>query len=270
MRRNCEDSPRHGRQQENRNVIPEWLRVLVEIGAEALEIVLKKENAEELRNAVLHRQVPRQGYREEQDKPGNGNAAEKNFSVATQRRICAYHQHGQRGRHRAFGQSAHPEQRVKQHQPDFLAGLAPGPPAHHGQANGAETSMSVDAPRPKPIIPAEEAVINAASSSLVKRNRRMKKKMPKTSVVACAAAGTRAAQSRHTKNAVAVHHLPVEQRRLFQPRRAVQCGNNPIMPGQHFTRDLRVPRLVGAGEAKCSQAKKEKEVAHAQRQARAV
>ena len=55
--------------------------------------------------------------------------------------------------------------------------------------------MSVDAPRPKPIIPAEEAAIMAASSSLAKRKRRMKKNMPKTTAVAWNAAGMRAAQS---------------------------------------------------------------------------
>ena len=35
------------------------------------------------------------------------------------------------------------------------------------------------------------------------------------------------------------------------------------MPGQHFTGDLGVARLVRAGEAECAQSKKEKEVAHA-------
>jgi hypothetical protein len=66
------------------------------------------------------------------------------------------------------------------------------------------------------------------------------------------------------EDAIAVHHLPEQQGRLFQPGRAVQRRDNPVMPGQHLAGNLRVARLVRAGQPECAKSKKEKEVAHAQ------
>ena len=70
----------------------------------------------------------------------------------------------------------------------------------------------------------------------------------------------------HAKNAVAAHHLPKEQRRLFQPGSTVQRGNHPVMAGQHLMGNLGIARFVRAEKTKCAQSKKEKEKAHAENQ----
>src|SRR5438270_53297 len=80
--------------------------MLVEVGAKALKIVLNKEDAEELRNSVLHRQIPGQHDGREQQKADDGETAEKNLAIAAQNGIRTHHQHSQRRSHRAFRQRA--------------------------------------------------------------------------------------------------------------------------------------------------------------------
>ncbi len=130
--------------------------------------------------------------------------------------------------------------------------------------------MSVEAPRPKPIIPAEDAAIMAASSSLAKRKRRMKKKTAKDQRRGMKSRRNARGPVTHAEDAVAAHHLPVQQHRLLQPGRAVQRGDDPVMAGQHLAGNLGIARLIRAEQAKCAQSKKEKEKAHAQQPARAA
>jgi hypothetical protein len=87
--------------------------MLIKIGAKSLQIVLNKEDAEELRDFVLHRYIPGQHNSKKQNKAWDGETAEKNFAIATQHSICADYQHRKRGSHRAFGQSAHAQQSVE-------------------------------------------------------------------------------------------------------------------------------------------------------------
>ncbi len=61
--------------------------------------------------------------------------------------------------------------------------------------NGAAICMSVDAPRAKPMIATDDAVISAASSCPPGRKRRMCTKIIRTSRNAPEAEGSRAAQS---------------------------------------------------------------------------
>src|SRR5579864_9843324 len=103
--------------------------MLVEIGAKALKIVLNKEDAEELRHPVLHRQIPGQHNGKKQNKTNERQAAEKNFAVAPQHGIRAHHEHCERWSYRPFGQSAHAQQSIKDQKPELLVGLMPCPPA---------------------------------------------------------------------------------------------------------------------------------------------
>src|SRR5205807_5610267 len=52
--------PRQHAYQKNRDVIPKGLLVLIEIGAESLEVVLNEEDVEELRRPKLRHDKPRQ------------------------------------------------------------------------------------------------------------------------------------------------------------------------------------------------------------------
>src|SRR5262249_49017011 len=56
--RQREDDPRHNAQKKNRNVIPEGLRVLVQIGPKPLQVVLDEEDAKELRYLHLDGHEP--------------------------------------------------------------------------------------------------------------------------------------------------------------------------------------------------------------------
>src|SRR6266852_2423713 len=61
----------------------------------------------------------------------------------------------------------------------------------------------------------------------------------------------------HSEDFVRHHFLPVKQYWLLQPWRAVECGNNPVMSGQHLSANLRVSRLIGANQHKTSHSEKE-------------
>src|SRR5262249_5833810 len=67
----------------------------------------------------------------------------------------------------------------------------------------------------------------------------------------------------HAEDAVAVDDLPIEKRRLLEPRCVVQGRNDPLVPLEHLTRDLGVARLVGADQTEGSESEKEQEGAHA-------
>ena len=57
------------------------------------------------------------------------------------------------------------------------------------------------------------------------------------------------------------HRLPVIEHRLFEPRRALQRGCNPIGALEHFARHLRIAGFVGAEQAEGAEAIKEEESA---------
>src|SRR5258708_38188656 len=80
-RRHRENSPRQHRQKQDRNVIPERLRVLVEVGAKALQVVLNKENVKELRDLALNREIPRQHNNKEQQEARPPHAADTDLSL---------------------------------------------------------------------------------------------------------------------------------------------------------------------------------------------
>ena len=65
--------------------------MLVEIGAKTLQVVLDKEDSEELRDFVLHRQVPVQQNDKNLNQPRDGETAEENFAVAPEHGISGYH-----------------------------------------------------------------------------------------------------------------------------------------------------------------------------------
>ena len=77
--------------------------MLIKIGAKALQIVFNKKYAKELREFMLHRQVPGQHNGKKQNKAWDGETTEKHFAVAPQHSICADYQHRQRGSDRPFG-----------------------------------------------------------------------------------------------------------------------------------------------------------------------
>src|SRR6266404_5827441 len=62
------------------------------------------------------------------------------------------------------------------------------------------------------------------------------------------------------------HRLPVIQRRLFQPRLALQRRRNPIGAIEHFARHLRVTWLVGAEKTERPEAIEEKKSAERREQ----
>src|SRR5215471_4440735 len=65
-RHDGEYGPGKHAQQEYRDVIPERLRVLIKVGAKALQIMLDEKYADELWHPHLHSYIPRQGNRKKQ------------------------------------------------------------------------------------------------------------------------------------------------------------------------------------------------------------
>ena len=61
----------------------------------------------------------------------------------------------------------------------------------------------------------------------------------------------------NAKDAVGENSTPVD--RFFKPRRAVEHRGYPVMPGQHFTRDLRITRFIGTYKTKAAESVKKQE-----------
>src|SRR5215471_7017146 len=125
---NCEHCPGQCAYQKDGDVVPEWLRVLVEVGSKTLKVVLEEEDAEELRHFDLDSYEPRQSDRKEQRETRQPDTAKKNLGVATQSGICGNDQLLQLRRHRPFSQRAQRQQNVEPRQPQPLSRLVPNPP----------------------------------------------------------------------------------------------------------------------------------------------
>src|SRR5262249_579636 len=69
-----------------------------------------------------------------------------------------------------------------------------------------------------------------------------------------------------SENAVTDHPLAIIESRLFQAWFSLQSRSDPVMPVEHFARDLRISRLIGAKQTEGAESIEEKEPAERNKQ----
>ena len=117
-----EHDPRHQRQQRDRKVIPERLMMTVEIGGIARQVLLQKEDAEELGIGSLHRDEPRQGHGEIEHDAERPQRAQQQPSIAPQSGEHHDNQRRKKNSDRPFGQRSQPEEEIEAKQPPTVFG----------------------------------------------------------------------------------------------------------------------------------------------------
>jgi hypothetical protein len=131
-----EDGPGHEREQDDDEVIPDGLLVLVAIGGEALEVVLEKELAEEGGILVLNGDEPGQHDGEVEEDAGPPERAPDDGPLAAQRGEGQEDEQGHEGRDRSLGERGDAGKEVDIEEPEFGVGFVPGIPAEQADAEG--------------------------------------------------------------------------------------------------------------------------------------
>ena len=193
------DGPGKRGDESDGDVVPEGLLVAIEVGAEAGEIVLEEEDAEELRRAELDEHIPGSGDGEEDGESDGIEGADEGARVSLGGAEGDKDERGKGGRNGSLGEHGKGVEGVKEHEPEAAGGgdwlaarasshirqesggcgptvfgadvwadwarirLIPAEPGEQGEAKGAARSMSVAAARAKPRMSTEEATMRAAS-----------------------------------------------------------------------------------------------------------
>src|SRR5437667_3490585 len=131
QRGNREHGPRHPSEENHRNVIPERLGMMKDIGTETREIVLQNEYAKELRILELHENVPRQSDETEDNDPGKPQTLPGNMKAALYCSENRHHHYSQKWRDRTLRQHPKSEQRVKSSQVSPITTFKPCIPRQH-------------------------------------------------------------------------------------------------------------------------------------------
>ena len=121
--------PRHRRQQEHRQIKPEWLAMVIDILRKAGKIVLKNKHAEEFRIAQLNQNVPRQHHNQIERNTRNPECTDDGTPVPLQSNEQKNNHCRQGGRNRTFGQSPERQRDVKEREINFPPALIPRIPA---------------------------------------------------------------------------------------------------------------------------------------------
>ena len=121
--------PGHERQQDDDEVIPERLLVLVAIGGESAQVLVEEEFAEEGGVLVLDGDEPGQNDGEVEQHAGPPERSAHDGPLLAQRGKGADDDGGQKRRHRALGQCGHAGKEVNIEEPELGVGLIPGVPA---------------------------------------------------------------------------------------------------------------------------------------------
>ena len=98
-----EDGPRHQRQQRYGQVKPERFGMVIQVAGEAFQVVLQKEDAEELRVRALYRDEPRRGNGEVERDPDRPQRAPQQAPVAAQSGECDDDDSRKKNSDRSFG-----------------------------------------------------------------------------------------------------------------------------------------------------------------------
>ncbi len=131
-----DDGPGHQADEQDAEVVPEGLMVLVAVGGEALQIVLEEEESVEGGVVPLNGDVPRKHHREVKKDAGEPDGATEERPLAAETGEEQDDGEGQEGCDRAFGEGGGGSEEVEVEEPELLAGLVPGVPAEHADAEG--------------------------------------------------------------------------------------------------------------------------------------
>src|SRR5262249_53381719 len=238
--------------------------MLVQICAEARQVVLEEKDTEELWPWQLNRHEPGHSDGKEQRKAWPPQTPQKNLGVAAQSGVRRHDQQRQCRSDWPLGQHAHRQQCVERRQPQLLAGFVPRPPGQHGNGKrgGDQHVRGSSAPE------AEDRRRRSGDHRGVKfagrteaahekkhgqdqRCRKRRGRDPSSPIT-------------HAEEDVAVDLFPVKQYGLFQPGLTVERGQNPVMTLKHLATDLRIAWFVCAGQTEGAKTKKEKEKTDAQ------
>src|SRR5262249_42431268 len=96
--------PGDQRKQQDRDVVPEGLGMMVEVCGKAREVVLEDEFAEELRVSKLYRDVPGKHYGQKEHNPCRPRGFYNQFGISYRDRIQDDYDGSQKRRDRSFGQ----------------------------------------------------------------------------------------------------------------------------------------------------------------------
>src|SRR3981081_1023629 len=108
--------------------------VLVAIGGEAFQILFEQEETVEGGVALLDGDVPGQHHDEVERDAGPPDSAAEEGPLAAETGEEQDDAEREEGRHRAFGQGSGCAKEVEVEEPELLAGLVPGVPAEHADA----------------------------------------------------------------------------------------------------------------------------------------
>ena len=133
---NAEDGPGHEGDEEDGEIVPEGLVVLVSVGGEALQIVFKEELAVKGGIAALDSDVPGQDHQQEEADSGPPEGAAEDGPFLSKPEEEADDGEREKGRDRAFGEGSGGAEEVEVEEPELLPGLVPGIPSEHADAEG--------------------------------------------------------------------------------------------------------------------------------------
>ncbi len=131
-----DDGPRHEADEQDDEVVAEGLVVLVAVGGEALEIVFEEEEAIEGGVALLDGDVPGQHHDEVEQDAGEPDGAAEERPLAAEAGEEKDDGEREEGGDGAFGEGGGGAEEVEVEEPEFFAGLIPGVPAEHADAEG--------------------------------------------------------------------------------------------------------------------------------------
>ena len=136
QRADGDDCPGHEADEQDDEVVQEGLVVLVAVGGEALQIVFEEEEPVEGRVALLDGDVPGQHHDEVEHDAGPPDGAAQQRPLAAE--AGEEKDDGEREERSdgAFGECGCGAEEVEVEEPEFLAGLVPGVPAEHADAEG--------------------------------------------------------------------------------------------------------------------------------------
>ena len=256
-----DDRPGHDGQQDDDQVIPERLLVLVAIGGKAAQVLVEEELAEEGGVLVLDGDEPGQddGEVEQHARPPEGAADDGPLLAQGGKR--ADDDRGQERRHGALGQSGHAGEEVDVEEPELGVGLIPGVPAEqadgerrgHLHVGGRAAGEADDAGAGDGNEGGVEVAAGAESAHVQVNERHHDE-----------GEGGRGQARAPVVDAELLkdeHGAPVVEGRLLQPGPAVEIGGNAgaqlalegvgvVEAGEHFMGDLGIAGFVGADQAK--------------------
>ena len=137
QRTECNDRPGHQCEDEDGEVEPGPLVVLVAVACEALQVLLKQKEFEEVRVVELDGDVPRQHKHQVQDEAGNPDHAAQHLPFAPQADEHEDDAERHQGCNRTLGQCGERAEEVEIEEPELLAGFIPGVPAEHADGKGS-------------------------------------------------------------------------------------------------------------------------------------